>query len=88
MGSSRLRLYVSKLILLTKFNIFALFLAFETIEGVLKAAGQNIKRCLNYNNWWNLKHPVGGVLLPLVSSYSIRCYMPLYRWVLACNCVT
>jgi hypothetical protein len=33
------------------------------IEGVLKAAGQNIKQLLNYNNWWNPKHPAGGALL-------------------------
>jgi Transposase DDE domain len=33
------------------------------IEGVLKAAGQNIKRFLNYRNWWNPKHPAGGALL-------------------------
>jgi hypothetical protein len=46
------------------------------IEGVLKAAGQNIKRFLNYHNWWNPKHPAGGALLSLVFSYSIRCYMP------------
>jgi hypothetical protein len=46
------------------------------IEGVLKAAGQNIKRFLNYHNWWNPKHPARGALLSLVFSYSIRCYMP------------
>jgi transposase len=33
------------------------------IEGVLKAAGQNIKRLLNHHNWWNPKHPAGGALL-------------------------
>jgi hypothetical protein len=45
------------------------------IEGVVKAAGQNMKRLLNYNNRWNPKHPAGGVLLyfslGLVYRYSV-----------------
>jgi transposase len=56
------------------------------IEGVLKAAGQNIKRFLNYNNWWNPKHPAGGALLsPCIFLFG-RCYMATpYHWALACK---
>jgi hypothetical protein len=35
----------------------------KNIEEMVKAAGQNIKRLLNYNNRWNPKHPTGGALL-------------------------
>jgi transposase len=54
------------------------------IEGVLKAAGQNIKRLLNYQNWWNPKHPAGGALLsPCIFLFDPLLHPTLYHWPLA-----
>jgi hypothetical protein len=54
------------------------------MEGVLKATGQNIKRLLNYNNWWNPQHPTGGVLLsPGIFLFDPLLHATPYHWTLA-----
>ncbi len=56
------------------------------IEGVLKAAGQNIKRLLSSKEWWNPKHPVGGaLLLPFILLFALLLTAIPYHWALVCK---
>jgi len=56
------------------------------IEGVLKAAGQNIKRLLSYKERWNPKHPGGGaLLLPCIFLFGLLLDALPYHCTLVCK---
>ena len=56
------------------------------IEGVLKAAGQHIKRLLSSKEWWNPKQPAGGaLLLPFIFLFDLLLTAIPYHCPLVCK---